>query len=614
MIYLEAMTDGHLLKEFIEKRDQRAFATLVERHAKMVLAVCRGILGDDAEDAAQATFVALSKKASSLYGELSVGAWLHRVARCVSVDAYRSNKARLERERKVIEMTDTTSRDDSGRDEVLALVTSELDSLPEKYRRALILFHMENASLESAARLLACPLKTVGTRLLRGREMLRKRLMRHGVAASGAAIGILLSTDAGAATIPSGFVSATTQAAVLCAAGKATAFTGGVSAKVLAMAESALKTIFYAQVKLLAIAVASFGLLGASGVAAYKAINAAGTTRPYAQWNCKMKISFNGYNKYEPLTNFPTLVILNPNLSNFSYTQFASSNGFDLRFADSTTANELNYEVEQWNTNGLSYVWVQVPVLSNEGFIWAYWGNSSVTQRPYCTTNGAVWPTNNFAGVWHMAQSNALDSTANRNNGTAVFCISSVSNATGIVGNAQVFSGCYVKVPDSPSLDFTSGAATISGWIRFNTLPGWEQAIVRKQNHWQLGFASGTKTRNALTTTSPSGWTIYEDDTFIPSLTAGQWFYFAFTYVGSKGKQWNFENGRSIGSSPHAIGATIVPTKSDLWLGGGFDQALSDAVIDEVRVERVFRSSNWLWASYMTVVSNSVFSVYEMSK
>ena len=301
---LTTQTDGQLLRKFGEKGDQEAFAIVVERHTRMVLSVCRGVLGDDAEDAAQATFIALAKKASSLLHELSVGAWLHHVAYCVSVSVYRSNKARAERERKVAEMTDSISYDESGRDKVLALVTRELDAMPEKYRHPLILFHLENASLERAARLLACPLQTIGTRLARGREMLRKRLLRHGVTVSGAAVGILLSTDAGAATIPSGFVSATTQAAVLFAAGKTAAATGGVSAKVFALADNALKTMLYAQVKLAAIAVAAVGLLGAFGVGTYKTIATANPAPPLVVRECKMKITFSGYNKPEDADEF----------------------------------------------------------------------------------------------------------------------------------------------------------------------------------------------------------------------------------------------------------------------------------------------------------------------
>ena len=105
MIDLTTLTDGQLLNEFAKNNDQRAFGIVVERHTRMVLSVCRSILGGDAEDAAQATFVVLVRKASSLCGNLSVGPWLYRVAHRLSVSVYRSNKARAERERKVAEMT-----------------------------------------------------------------------------------------------------------------------------------------------------------------------------------------------------------------------------------------------------------------------------------------------------------------------------------------------------------------------------------------------------------------------------------------------------------------------------------------------------------------------------
>jgi RNA polymerase sigma factor (sigma-70 family) len=346
---LMTLTDGQLLKEFIEKDDQGAFAIIVERHTRMVFSVCQSILGADAEDAAQATFVVLVRKASTIHNKLSVGPWLYRVAHRVALCAYRSNKARAERERKVAEMTDTISSDESGRDEVLALVTSELDAMPGKYRDPLVLFHLENASLESAARLLGSPLKTVSSQLVRGREMLRKRLLRHGVAVSGAAVGILLSTDAGAATIPAGFVSAATQAAVLFAAGKTTASTGGISAKVLAMADSTLKAMFYAQVKVGAIIIAAVVLLSATGVATYKTMATAHASMPFAGWEHKMKITFSGYNRTESLKNFPALIVLDSNVQGFAYSQFASANGWDLRFVDSTGTRELNYEIEQWN-------------------------------------------------------------------------------------------------------------------------------------------------------------------------------------------------------------------------------------------------------------------------
>ena len=206
----------------------------------------------------------------------------------------------------------------------------------------------------------------------------------------------------------------------------------------------------------------------------------------FLAWKNSMTVAFSGYNKPETLTNFPALVVLSTNIPGFAYNQFASGNGYDLRFSTSGGSNELSYEIEQWNSGGSSYVWVQVPLLANSNtYIWAYWGNTNtgVAAAPAVyTTNGAVWPTNAFVGVWHMAQANALDSTANRNNGTAS---GSVINSPGVVDGAEkVAGGSYVNIADTLSLNFITNMATISGWVCFNTLPSGEQAITRNEGEW----------------------------------------------------------------------------------------------------------------------------------
>ena len=268
-------------------------------------------------------------------------------------------------------------------------------------------------------------------------------------------------------------------------------------------------------------------------------------------------------------------------------------------------------------------MWVQVPQLTNNSYIWAYWGNTGAgaAPAPY-TINGATWDQTAFAGVWHMVQPNTLDSTANGNNGTAT---GSVSSAIGLIDGAQqVSSRGFVRIPDASSLDFTAPAATVSGWVNFNTLPtgaNQEQAIIRKENQWvvEANLQGGTLyMRNVIQTGNggTNGWTAANDDAFSPSLVAGNWYYFAFTYDGSH--LWNFENGVPIGASPHPANGNIQLSGNQLGLGasaGGSgnnpgDFGLTNAVIDELRVEKVFRSTNWVLATYMTVASNTSFSAY----
>jgi hypothetical protein len=335
----------------------------------------------------------------------------------------------------------------------------------------------------------------------------------------------------------------------------------------------------------------------------------------YTAWAYKLQITFPGYNKPETLTNFPALVVLNSNLSGFSYGMFGSTNGYDLRFATSDSLTNLNYEIEQWNTNGNSYVWVQIPQLSSNCSIWAYWGDTdyAVTSSPAAyTINGSTWPASSFAGVWHMNQSNALDSTANTNNGIAM---GNVTNTAGVVGGGQVVTGSYVKIANSPSLNFATSAATISGWVRFNALPtgnGTEQAITRNENDWSLEAivdnGSTLEMRSVLATSGTSGWTASNDDVFKPALSVGQWYFFAFTYNGAQ--LCNYENGKQIGA--HTVTGTVKPSLNSIGLGGSGSGAdtLANASIDEIRAEQVFRSTNWIWASYMTMASNPSLTTY----
>ena len=108
-------------------------------------------------------------------------------------------------------------------------------------------------------------------------------------------------------------------------------------------------------------------------------------------WGKKAQVQFTGYSRPDTLTNFPALVVLSTNITGFSYADFVSGTNADLRFADSTETNELNYEVESWNTNGSSYVWVQVPLLAGSNTsIWAYWSKAGQTLPTYAT-NGVTW-------------------------------------------------------------------------------------------------------------------------------------------------------------------------------------------------------------------------------
>jgi RNA polymerase sigma factor (sigma-70 family) len=236
----------------------------------MVLAVCRRLLGDvvDADDAFQATFVVLARKAGARGWQESVGSWLYEVAyRCASKIRTASVRRRCESQVPDMPQNETTS--DVERRELRAALDDELSHLPEKYRAPLVLCYLEGKSNEEAARLLGCPVGTIYGRLARARDLLRDRLGRRCLLTP---VGILLAEDAAPAAVPSALLDATVHAATLSVAGTATM--ASVPTTVTDLAEGVLKTMWYCKLRRIAAALLlSFATLGlAGGFYAYHAM------------------------------------------------------------------------------------------------------------------------------------------------------------------------------------------------------------------------------------------------------------------------------------------------------------------------------------------------------
>src|SRR5438067_8433549 len=224
-----ADSDRDVLARFVADRDEAAFAELVRRHGGMVLGVCRRTLGNtsDAEDACQATFLVLARKAAAIRRTDAVGAWLYGVAR----RAAGRMRARAARGREVplgeLPGPDTTA-DVTWRDG-LRVLDEELGRLPEAYRAPLVLCYLEGKTQDEAARQLGWTLGAFRGRLERGRARLRDRLNRRGVGlAVLAAVAAAEPTSAG--TVPAGVVGAIVNTAAAVAAGEAVAAPAGVAA------------------------------------------------------------------------------------------------------------------------------------------------------------------------------------------------------------------------------------------------------------------------------------------------------------------------------------------------------------------------------------------------
>jgi RNA polymerase sigma factor (sigma-70 family) len=178
------LSDRELLERSLTRRDEAAFAILVERHGPMVLRVCRDTLRDphDARDAFQATFLVLIERGGTIRSRDALASWLHGVARRVA-GGMRSSAARRQRhERAASRRDDHAEPDNVGDPEVARILQDELGRLPERYRMAVVLCDLEGLGMDEAARRLGCPVGTLKSRLARGRDRLRSRLTRRGLA------------------------------------------------------------------------------------------------------------------------------------------------------------------------------------------------------------------------------------------------------------------------------------------------------------------------------------------------------------------------------------------------------------------------------------------------
>ncbi len=259
-----ALGDGPLLERYVDQGGdvgEAAFAALVERHGPMVMRVCRGVLREthDADDAFQATFLILARKASSIRKRGSVASWLYGVARRVAVRARAERARRIEVERRGAAMAGDEARGTRPMG-VGPELHEEVDRLPEKYRSAVVLCDLAGLTHEEAAGQLGVPVGTVKVRLMRARGRLRGRLVRRGLAP-----GLVAAIAAGrAAAMPAPLVESTVQAAMRIAAGRAAAVSGPIAALV----EGVLRAMLYARLKTLAaLLTASLSLVVVSMIA-----------------------------------------------------------------------------------------------------------------------------------------------------------------------------------------------------------------------------------------------------------------------------------------------------------------------------------------------------------
>jgi RNA polymerase sigma factor (sigma-70 family) len=263
---LTGLSDAQLLSRFAQARDaagELAFRALVERHGPMVLGVCRQILrhAHDADDAFQATFLVLVRKAPSIRAGDSLAPWLYSVA-CRTAHRARETAARHRAACTDPVVVEDASSEDLYTLDLRPLLLEELGRLPEKYRTPIVLCHLEGKTHEEAARLLCWPVGTVSGRLSRGRQLLRTRLQRRGITVPSALVPLAGLLGASVLCTPS-LAASTALAATRFAAGQT------VSTPILTLTQGVLQTMLLRKLGTVAAALLLMGAISGAAVWAH---------------------------------------------------------------------------------------------------------------------------------------------------------------------------------------------------------------------------------------------------------------------------------------------------------------------------------------------------------
>jgi RNA polymerase sigma factor (sigma-70 family) len=234
---LDGQSDRLLLQRFVAGREEAAFEALVRRHGRLVWGVCLRVLGhsEDAEDAFQATFLALARKAGAVRWRESVDGWLHTVAHQLASKARVARARRQVRETRCAQMREVDPGGSPREGELAAALDEELRRLPEVYRSPLVLCYLEGLTRDQAARRLRVSVRGLDRRLARGRERLRAALSRRGLALGMALLLAALESGTVRAEVPAALVATAARAARPLAA-------AGLSGQAVELAAEALGT------------------------------------------------------------------------------------------------------------------------------------------------------------------------------------------------------------------------------------------------------------------------------------------------------------------------------------------------------------------------------------
>jgi RNA polymerase sigma factor (sigma-70 family) len=268
--------DQLLLQRYLTDRSETAFEVILRRHGPMVLDVCRSMLPNEAdvEDAFQATFLILAKKAKSIRRESSLAGWLHGVAYRVACKSQTEFARRQKHEALTAVPTGTIAADDLTWRELRQVIHEELDKVPRPCREALALCYLQGMNQDRAAEELDLPKGTLKGRLERGRAILRARLVRRGLGPTGLLVASAWPSAGISGELSAALVASTLRASTGLAAGQAIACLA--SARIIALVQGLLDVIFWKKIKMAGAVIALLGVvcLGSYSLAVHFSGNA----------------------------------------------------------------------------------------------------------------------------------------------------------------------------------------------------------------------------------------------------------------------------------------------------------------------------------------------------
>jgi RNA polymerase sigma factor (sigma-70 family) len=267
-----------LLQRFVGQRDEAAFAAVVRRHGPMVLRVAFRTLQNehDAEDVFQATFLVLSQKAHTVRRRDSLGSWLYGITYRLALKTKATAGERRNREQRVAATTVATPLAQITVQEAQTILDEELNRLPARFREPVVLCCLEGLARDEAAQRIGCPISVLKSRLEQARERLRQRLLARGLSLPCGLGAFLLLEGAAGATVRPSLIGSTTKAAITVAAGKAAS--AAVTAKVAALTEGVLRTMFLTKIKIATVALVVGMMALGGGMLTYRTLAAEGAS------------------------------------------------------------------------------------------------------------------------------------------------------------------------------------------------------------------------------------------------------------------------------------------------------------------------------------------------